>query len=130
MKARSRLAFYVLVVFVSAGPQTAHSQASGASVLVTPQALNFGAQAVGTSSSPAIVTVKNVSPSAVQVQSISSGIDFSSTNNCVEELAPGTDCVIKIVFRPAITGERHGTLQVSSSGNSGPQFVSLSGNGE
>jgi hypothetical protein len=99
-------------------------------MLITPQALNFGTQTVGTASSPAIVTVKNVSPSGVQIQSISSGIDFSATNNCVEELAPGADCAIKVVFQPAITGERRGTLQVSSSGNSGAQFVALSGNGE
>jgi hypothetical protein len=66
----------------------------------------------------------------LQIQTISSGIDFSATNNCVEELAPGADCAIKVVFQPAISGERRGTLQVSSSGNSVPQFVSLSGNGE
>jgi transmembrane protein TMEM131 len=130
VRARSRLAFCALVVFVSAGPQTAYSQASAASVLITPQAVDFGVQAVGTPSSPAIVTVKNMTSSIVQIQTISSGIDFSATNNCVEELAPGADCAIKVVFQPAITGERRGTLQVSSSGNSGAQFVALSGSGE
>ena len=130
MRACSRLAFCLFVVFVSAGPQAARSQASGGSVLITPKALNFGIQTVGTPSSPAIVTVKNVSPSAVHIQTISSGIDFSATNSCVEELAPGADCAIKVVFQPAISGERQGSLQVSSSGNSEPQFLSLSGNGE
>ena len=131
MRARSRLAFCVLVVAVSVSRQAARSQTSGASVLISPQAVNFGRQTVGAASSPAIVTVKNVSSSVVQIQAISSGIDFSATNNCDQQLAAGTDCAIKVVFQPAISGERSGILKVSSSGsNSDPQFVSLSGTGE
>jgi len=74
--------------------------------------------------------VKNVTPSNVRLHIISSGIDFSATHNCDQELAPGADCAIKVVFQPAISGERMGTLEVSSSGSLGPQFVSLSGTGE
>jgi len=97
---------------------------------ITPDHLDFGSQVVGSSSSPAIVSLNNGSTSVIGIRDITaSGIDFNETSDCPQTLDPGKTCTVTITFKPAITGSRLGTLSISdSTGN--PRFVTLSGNGE
>lgn len=101
------------------------------SLAISPAKIDFDSQTVGTPSQPKSATLTNVSPAEVTISDISaSGIDFTQTNDCPRDLAPGANCQIEVTFTPAVTGPRLGTIIVSGSDPSGPRFLVLSGTGE
>lgn len=101
------------------------------SVVISASNLVFPATPVGSQSAPITVTVTNAMNIPVQLQELLvSGIDFAETNDCGKELAANAHCAIQITFKPAITGDRLGSLEVLASGSNVPQFVALSGTGE
>ena len=125
----------VAVLLNSTGTQArtdvAQFMRPASSITVTPEKIDFGSQAVGTSSQPKAATLTNISKASVTISDISaSGIDFTETNNCPVSLAPGSNCKIEITFTPAITGMRLGTIIVSGSDPASPRFLVLSGTGD
>lgn len=101
------------------------------SLALSPASISFPKTPVGSGSAPLTLTVINPTGAPIQLQEILvSGIDFSQTNECGAELAPNARCSIQITFRPAIPGERLGSLEVIASGSNAPQFVALAGTGE
>lgn len=124
----------VVLLLSSAGTQARTDVAQPmrpTSIAVTPGKIDFGSQAVGTSSQPKAATLTNVSNASVTISDISaSGIDFTETNDCPGNLAPGSNCKIEVTFTPAITGLRLGTIIVSGSDAAGPRFLVLTGTGE
>ena len=102
---------------------------SSVSLAIAPLKLIFPDTKVGAPTSPLAITVTNTTNSAVQLQEIIvSGIDFAQTNDCGSELAAGARCSIQVVFKPAISGERLGSLEIVAS-NRQPDFVALTGTG-
>jgi hypothetical protein len=100
-------------------------------LIITPPKLDFGKRAVDSASAPASVTVRNPSNSTIRFdQIISSGIDFESTHNCGNQLAPRSECAIQVTFKPAISGDRMGAIEIAASDSGSPHFVSLAGRGE
>lgn len=76
------------------------------------------------------LTISNPGGAAVRVhQILSSGIDFSATNNCGNEIAAGSECSVQVIFKPAISGERLGSLQIVASDAGSPHVVPLTGTG-
>ncbi len=114
-------------------PQTVALGGIGTIITVSPIGVNFGNQAVGTTSSAASVTVSNVGASAVTFGSIgmtgTNPSDFAQMNNCVPGLAPNTSCTIQVVFKPTATGARAASLTITDNGGGSPQKVSLTGTG-
>lgn len=103
---------------------------SPASLAIAPLKLIFPDTKVGAPTSPLAITVTNTTSSAVQLQEIIvSGIDFAQTNDCGSELAAGAKCSIQVVFKPAISGERLGSLEIVASNKQQPDFVALTGTG-
>lgn len=101
-----------------------------ASLAIAPLKLIFPDTKVGAPTSPLAITVTNTTSSAVQLQEIIvSGIDFAQTNDCGSELAAGAKCSIQVVFKPAISGERLGSLEIAASNRRQPDFVALTGSG-
>jgi len=106
----------------------------GTVVSLSPSALNFPAQKVGTKSARMTETVKNDGSETVKITSVSIGgserKDFSETDNCASaQLAPGAACSINVTFSPTQTGQRKATLFVDDNGGGSPQTVALSGSG-
>ena len=103
------------------------------SVTVSPTAIAYGNQAVGTSSAAHNVTLKNGQKTAITITSISTNLsDYSQTNNCpsgTTTLAVGATCTITITFTPSAQGSRNATLTVVDSGTTSPQSTSLTGTG-
>lgn len=97
---------------------------------LTPTALNFPTQFVG-SSSPMSVTVNNTGTTALQISSITISGDFSQTSTCRTSsgIAAGQSCVISVVFSPTVLGTRNGQLTITSNSTTSPQTVNLSGVG-
>jgi hypothetical protein len=100
-------------------------------ITISPEKLDFPAQAAQSSSQPLAATLTNVSSGSITIRDISvSGIDFNATNDCPASLAPNASCKIQVTFTPATTGPRLGTVIVSVSDPSSPLFLILSGTGQ
>jgi hypothetical protein len=104
---------------------------------VSPTSLEFGPQAIGTSSAAQAVTFTNSSSSSLISFSITvSGSnpnhagDFRPTTTCGIILVPGASCTIAVTFVPSETGARAEILTIDSTGGGGPLLtVQLSGTG-
>ena len=104
--------------------------ASSTLVNLTPASLDFGEQPVGSIAPPKTATLANGGATPLKITDIvTSGIDFSQSNDCGQNLKPGASCTIQITFRPAITGPRIATLQILDSDPASPQSVVLNGAG-
>jgi centrosomal CEP192-like protein len=127
MAARRTLLVSTLFLLARSAP----SQRANSSLEISPASIAFPAQAVGAQSAPLSLTVNNSTSSAIRLdQVLSSGIDFNAKSNCGPELTSGSSCTIEVTFKPAISGERMGILEVLSSDKSSPHFIPLSGIGE
>lgn len=100
------------------------------SLVISPPSVDFGPQAVDTASAPRTVILSNSASTALSISVLSSGIDFSQSNNCGESLAAGASCNVEVMFKPAIPGERIGTLTVTDSNGARTQLVVLTGTGK
>jgi archaellum component FlaF (FlaF/FlaG flagellin family) len=110
---------------------SAQTQSTQAQLIIAPNKLDFGRQPLNSQSQPVTITITNRGSTPITLEEIlSSGIDFPSQNGCGKELAPGASCSIQISFRPAITGERTGILQITASDSPNSHFVPLSGTGQ
>ncbi|HTW32031.1 MAG TPA: choice-of-anchor D domain-containing protein [Candidatus Sulfotelmatobacter sp.] len=93
---------------------------------LSPDALTFGTQAVGTTSSVQAVTLTNQGSGTMTISSIVPSGDFAETNTCAGTVAAGKSCTISISFSPKAGGPRGGAVTINSSGNSS-QNISLIG---
>jgi Beta-propeller repeat/Abnormal spindle-like microcephaly-assoc'd, ASPM-SPD-2-Hydin len=96
-------------------------------------ALTFPAQSVGTASLAQKVAVQNpgtalLTISRIAVTGANAG-SFYETNNCGKSLAPGTNCLISVVFKPVSTGSLAASVSVTDNANGSPQTISLTGTG-
>ena len=94
--------------------------------------LDFGAQGVGTVSTPLPLTITNVGGTRLDISRLSAGASFTETDDCVGTLASGAHCTVSVTFAPTQTGSIAGKLTVTdnNSGVAGSvQTVSLSGTG-
>ena len=100
-------------------------------LLVSPSNVAFGKQSVASQSAPLEITVRNASNSAIHfTQIIASGIDFESRNNCGNDLPAGAQCTVQVSFKPAISGDRMGAIEIAASDSGSPHYVPLQGTGE
>ena len=97
---------------------------------VSPSAVTFPSQAVGTSSSPVGVSVNNAGKGVLTVSAVTftgtNASEFSQTNNCAT-VQPGANCTIKVVFSPTASGTATASLKIADNALSSPQSVALSG---
>jgi Cep192 domain 4/Beta-propeller repeat len=96
-------------------------------LLACPNSLTFSGQKIGTSSSAQSVILTNNGSKTLNIVDISTGGDFSQTNNCPGTLPPQEDCVVNVTFSPTVSGVRPGMLQVTDDASDSPQSVTLSG---
>jgi len=114
------------------GPLAIGLTGTGSNLLVSPLTVNFGNQAVGTTSAPVTVTLTNVSNNSFLhllpvTLTGNNKNDFSQTNNCGTKLSPGASCTVTVTFTPTATGARSASL--NTDGYEGIQSVALSGTG-
>jgi hypothetical protein len=112
-------------------PQSASLAGTGLGPIanLSPNALSFLAQAVGTTNTAQIVTLTNIGDEALNFTQIAAAGDFSETNTCSESLAAGSSCQISITFNPTATGNRAGNITIADNAAGSPQTVALSGVG-
>ena len=110
-------------------PAVASGVAPGPALGISPAALVFGPQPVGTISPPQTVTVSNPGPGPVTFTSITSTGEFQTMSSCGATLAMGESCFIDADFRPLAMGARGGSISIVSDAAVSPLLVSLSGTG-
>ncbi len=102
-------------------------------ITVSPSALVFGEQRVGTLSAAQSVTVRNDGELPLALSSIALSAGYSRDGGTCptafpSTLAKGASCTVTLRHAPVRTGARGGSLKISSNG-SGPSTVALSGVG-
>ena len=91
-------------------------------VTIAPASLTFASQAVGSTSSPQILTVTNNSGSMPLTSlSFAGSVDFSVTAGgtapCGTSLAVGAKCTLSVTFTPSRTGSIQGAATITGSNN-------------
>jgi hypothetical protein len=114
-------------------PQVLSVSGKGAeAVSLSPNTLNFGTVAIGTSSAAKSVTVTNNNQSsAVSLNPIvASGNYKISATTCTSSLGAKSKCTFSVAFAPTTAGSINGVASVSYSTLGSPQVVNLSGTGK
>lgn len=122
----------MIVDSASSKPQVIEVSGLGTALKLSPAALNFGDQKVGTTSPPQKITVTNESKSTVTFTSIGIGFDtedFSESQNCGSQLVGGASCTATVTFTPTKAGPRKGSAFFDVVGGANPDFVVLTGTG-
>ncbi|HEV2377972.1 MAG TPA: kelch repeat-containing protein, partial [Streptosporangiaceae bacterium] len=107
---------------------------TGPLVGVTPAAVPFGAQQVGSTSTTHSFTVTNdgsanLVTTGVEVTGHDPG-DFLTSTDCTQApIAPGGSCTVSMRFAPTATGLRTATVAVSDNAPRAPQGTSVTGYG-
>src|SRR5260370_30885418 len=104
---------------------------SSAKLSVTPSAVTFGGEALGTTSKPQSVTLQNSGTSTLTLTgfSVSSPQFAFSSPAATNTLNPGQSTTLGLTFTPAATGNVNGSLIISSNAVPQSSTVSLSGTG-
>jgi hypothetical protein len=114
-------------------PQMIALTGIGTVVQLSPSALNFGNQIVGTTSDPLTATVTNIGSEDLHIFGVGLGGanfgDFAETTTCGSRLAAGGSCTIDVTFTPGARGHRHASLKIVDDGGASPQTVPLAGTG-
>ncbi|MEA2372519.1 MAG: hypothetical protein QOH12_2913 [Solirubrobacteraceae bacterium] len=142
----------VLAISIGAGPALA-SQGSGGSsggggapppppppstspgASLTPSAITYGPQDVGTTSGAQTVTLTNTGTASLFISRMAQGgidpLDFAETNDlCIgSSVAPGASCTLTVVFTPTATGTRTATISVVDNAANTPQVITFTGTG-
>jgi hypothetical protein len=104
--------------------------AVAAAVAISPPAVDFGSQALGTTSAPRTITITDTGTAPVFFNGTpQQGLDFNRTaDDCVGiQIAPGGSCTLTVVFAPTVTGPRSSTVGVIDS--AGTQTIAFTGTG-
>ena len=112
------------IPLLTAGPATS------AAITLTPAALAFGTQAVGSASGAQTITVTNSGSAPLTVSGVATTGDFTETDDCVaSQIAVGGSCTVQVVFAPTAVGAESGVLTISANVAGGQATAALSGTG-
>jgi len=91
--------------------------------------LSFGAQNVGSTSTPQTLSLSNSGTTSLAVNNIAISGDFTQTNTCAPTLAVRASCTISVTFKPTVGGTATGSISVTDNAPGSPHTVLLAGNG-
>ncbi len=96
---------------------------------LTPGALTFAKQDVGSTSASQTVTLKNPGNGTLNIANIAVTGPFAQTTTCGSTLAAGASCTFAVKFAPTAAGPSSGLLTFSSNAAGGSFSVGLNGLG-
>ncbi|MFZ0816457.1 MAG: choice-of-anchor D domain-containing protein [Candidatus Sulfotelmatobacter sp.] len=102
---------------------------SATAVALSPSALQFAEQSVGSSSAAQTVLLRNMGSAALSISSIAGSGDFAETNNCGTDIAAASNCTLSVTFTPTASGLRSGQIVIQDGAAGSPHVISLSGIG-
>ena len=95
----------------------------------SPAALQFAAQAVGSTAPAQTVLLRNMGSSALAISSIAANGDFLESDDCGNMVSAAGSCTMSITFTPKATGTRSGSILVQDNAVGSPHTINLSGIG-
>lgn len=98
-------------------------------IRVVPDVAIFPAQAIGTTSPPQALAVRNIGTAPLILGVISTSGPFTQTNNCTAPLAPNASCTVWVRYVPTGAGSQYGQLIVPGNSQGTPPPVALGGTG-
>lgn len=108
----------------------------GPAVSLSPSAVTFASQPLGTTSAAQTVTLTNSGSAPLTITGITLGgtnaADFTQSNTCPlspSTLAASGSCAISLTFAPSAQGTRTATVSVADNAPSTPQTVAVTGTG-
>jgi hypothetical protein len=96
---------------------------------LSPTTLTFSNQNISTTSAAQNITLSNSGTASLSISGISTSGDFAESNNCGTSVANAASRSIQVIFTPAASGARAGSLTVQDNAAGSPQTVTLSGTG-
>jgi hypothetical protein len=101
----------------------------GADIAISPAALSFSSQEVGTTSAPQTITITSNGDSPLTISAIAVSGEFAETDNCtgVTLTKFGDKCIINVTFSPTTTGPKSGTVTITDNALGSPHSVPMSG---
>src|SRR5208283_1617820 len=100
---------------------------SAPAVSLNPYMLQYSSQAVGTSSSPQTVLLRNMGSSPLAISSITTTGDFAETDNCGNSVSSASTCTLSVTFNPTAPWSRSGAVSIQDDAAGAPHVISLSG---
>ena len=129
----ARKGFLVINDYDPASPQAVALSGTGTVVSLSPKALSFGTESLGTTSAVRTAILTNTGSETLNFAGIAiTGVhasDFSQTNNCGVGIGGGASCTITVTFKPTVIGTRSATVTITDDGGGSPQKIALSGTG-
>ena len=106
------------------------SQADAPAVAITPQQLNFGNQALNSTSNPKVMALINAGSAALSITSIKAGANFAATDTCGTLVPPaGGNCFIQVTFTPVTLGSATDQITIIDNAAGSPHRVIVTGTG-
>ena len=97
---------------------------------LSPTSLAFATEVLGTTSAGKVVTITNITTSAVSISSIIPSGDFAiSSKTCGSSLAGSGNCTVTVTYKPSVVGGVSGDLTIAYTGIGSPDRLGLSGTG-
>jgi hypothetical protein len=99
-------------------------------ITLSPASLAFGSVNVGSTSATQVLSIKNNTPAALPLSSVTISAPFiRTTSNCSATIPNGAACTVTIAYRPTATGTSNGTLIATTSASSSQFSAALTGTG-
>jgi beta-propeller repeat-containing protein/centrosomal CEP192-like protein/HYDIN/CFA65/VesB family protein len=96
---------------------------------MSPNALQFAAQALGSTSAAQAVLLRNMGSAALSITSITPSGDFAETNTCGTSVPAAGSCTLSVTFTPTASGTRSGSIVIQDDAAGSPHAITLSGVG-
>jgi hypothetical protein len=103
--------------------------ASAPAVALSPASLQYASQAVGSSSQPQTVLLRNMGSSQLAISSITTTGDFAETDSCQTSVLAASSCTFSVTFTPTAVGSRSGSILIQDDAAGSPHVINLSGSG-
>src|ERR1700704_5221844 len=104
--------------------------ASAQVVKLSRTSLNFGNQAVATTSSTLNVILTNTDATTpLAIGGITASGDYSESDDCADSVAPSASCTLLITFSPNSAGVLTGVITLSDDASNSPQLINTQGTG-
>jgi hypothetical protein len=96
---------------------------------IAPSSVDFPGTAVGSSSQPSTVLLRNMGSATLTISKITTSGDFSQSNTCGTAVAAAGSCSFSVTFTPTQAGSLSGSISISNDATGFPRVISLQGTG-
>jgi hypothetical protein len=100
---------------------------SAPAVALSPSLLQYSVQAIGSTSQPQTVLLRNMGSSPLTISSITAHGDFAEADNCGTNVPAAANCTFSVTFAPTGAGSRSGSIVILDDAAGSPHVITLSG---